>query len=361
VLTLTFTGDVRFRLRPGGPGPDQMQFAPEIVDALRRSDYAVFNIEGPITEAPPQKTLGAIVQNSPTFLPVLERLHCSVFNLANNHIFDHGLQGYRDTIAAARRCGWQWLGAGENLDEASAPLVLHGEDVSVGLISVCHQEGPIAGPSSPGVFCHTMTQLIRHRIQALKQQCDHVGVVYHGGEEIHRLPTPSRRKRLIGYVNAGADFVVAHHAHVVQGYEHVGGKPVFYGLGDFAFDYDFSTPDPAVNESVLLTMRFEKGQEPKFETVFTCHDRAGGHIQKIAANAWFRRISAEQYAADYGSYARQVFRQWMAIADNPRPSLLRRLRRMASGFRNPYQRQLIIAGVRRAMRELLHGSKTQPP
>ena len=341
-----------------------MQFAPEIVDALRRSDYAVFNIEGPITEASPQKTIGAIVQNSPAFLPVLERLHCNVANLANNHVFDHGLQGYRDTIVAARRFGWQWLGAGENLDEASTPLVLRRRDVSVGLISICHEEGPIAGPSTPGVFCHTMTRLIRLRIQALKRQCDHVGIVYHGGEELYRLPMPSRRKRFIGYVDIGADFVVAHHAHVVQGYEYVSGKPVFYGLGDFAFDFDFNTRDPTVNESVLLTMRFEKGREPEFGAIFTYHDRAGMEVRILDANPVFRPIPPGGYAAAYGSYAPTALRKRMVIEDNPRPSLLRRLRRMAGiarGLTSSYHRPIIIAAIRHVMRQLLHGSKARPP
>jgi len=341
-----------------------MQFAPEVLNVLRSSDYNIVNIEGPITLAPSQKVSGVIVQSSPAFLPVFERLRCSIANLANNHIFDHGLQGYRDTIGAARRLGWLWMGAGENLDEASAPLVLNRGDVGVGLISVCHEEGPVAGPSTPGVFCHTMRRLICRRIQALKKQCDYVGVVYHGGEEIYRLPMPSRRNRLIGYLDAGADFVVAHHAHVVQGYEYVGGKPVFYGLGDFAFDYDFSTTDHGVNESVLLTMRFQKGLKPAFDATFTCHDRIGGQVRREDANPYFRLIPAGGYAAAYGVYACSVLRQQMTIQGNPRPSLRRRLRRVAGialGLKCPYRRPLIIAGAKQAMRAILRGKEAQPP
>lgn len=299
MLTLVFTGDVRFCRPPFGPKPEQMQFDAAITDLLERSDYRIFNIEGPITEAPSHKKSGKPLCSPPEYLSVLERLRCNVFNLANNHAFDHGLQGFRDTVAAARERGWQWLGAGENLEEASKPLILRGRDVAVGLISVCHREGPIAGPKSPGVFCHDSGGLIRERIGSLKRECDFAGVVYHGGEEVCRVPIPARRKRLIGYLRAGADFVVSHHAHVVQGYEYVDGKPIFYGLGNFLFHLEMYRSPNNVNESVVLSLQFEKGRPLRHTATIVRDDRIAWRLLCDESNPSFQLIPPGQYNAVY--------------------------------------------------------------
>lgn len=350
MLTIAFTGDVCFGNRSTGSGKERKTFASEIITALQPCDYTVFNIEGPITLAPPDKKSGLVVESSPAALGVLESLHCNVFNLANNHIFDHGLQGYRDTVEAAKQRGWLWLGAGETLQEASTPLILRKEDFAVGLISVCREEGILtAKRNTAGVFCDTSKAVLQQRIHALKKQCDQVGIIYHGGEEIYHFPTPARRRQLLGYLEAGADFVVAHHAHVVQGYEALGEKYVFYGLGDFSFDFNFSTPGPSIDESVLLVLQFQKGEPLKFTPVFTHDDRIQGHVCAKSDNPWFREIRDERYREDYANYARETLRQWMIIKGNPQPSLLRRLRRAVGlGLRitNRYQRPILLAGVR---------------
>ena len=64
-------------------------------------------------------------------------------------------------------------------------------------------------------------------------------MVYHGGDEFFHVPMPYIRKQLKGYLDWGCDIVVAHHPHVVQGYEMLGKKAIFYSLGNFIFDTDY--------------------------------------------------------------------------------------------------------------------------
>jgi poly-gamma-glutamate synthesis protein (capsule biosynthesis protein) len=61
---------------------------------------------------------------------------------------------------------------------------------------------------------------------------DVVVVSHHGGDEYVDQPLVRARTLLHAYVDAGADLVVAHHPHVVQGVEWYAGKPIFYSLGN---------------------------------------------------------------------------------------------------------------------------------
>ena len=74
-------------------------------------------------------------------------------------------------------------------------------------------------------------------IQIAKEDNDLVIVIVHGGREHYQLPTPKQRERFRFYADAGADFVVGHHTHCYSGYEIYKGKPIFYSLGNFIFDY----------------------------------------------------------------------------------------------------------------------------
>jgi poly-gamma-glutamate synthesis protein (capsule biosynthesis protein) len=74
-------------------------------------------------------------------------------------------------------------------------------------------------------------------IQEAKKKADYVIVIAHGGREHYQLPTPQQRERFRFFVDSGADIVVGHHSHCYSGFEKYNGKPIFYSLGNFIFDY----------------------------------------------------------------------------------------------------------------------------
>jgi hypothetical protein len=74
-------------------------------------------------------------------------------------------------------------------------------------------------------------------IKEAKASADFVIVVFHGGNEMHQLPSPRIKETFRFYAEAGANCVIGHHTHCYSGYETYKGAKIFYGLGNFVFDY----------------------------------------------------------------------------------------------------------------------------
>ena len=70
-----------------------------------------------------------------------------------------------------------------------------------------------------------------------KKDCDRVMVLYHGGKEHYRYPSPSLRKTCRKFVEKGADLVVCQHSHCIGCEEKFLGGTIVYGQGNFIFDY----------------------------------------------------------------------------------------------------------------------------
>ncbi len=294
-LQIMFTGDVHL-----GPAyDDPALFDEEIRRACGESHYVVINVEGPITSSPPMAIPGHVLHSDCRSANVLYALGNNVFDLANNHILDHGVAGLRDTIQFAEARGWLSLGAGENLALASAAQILRRGGVTVGLLAVCGKGVPFAGSSSPGVFGDVPEGRVRSRIRELRKSVRWLVVAYHGGEEYSHVPMPARRRKLMRYLRYGADVVVAHHAHCVQRYEQVGEKCIFYGLGNMVFDLDCHREHAGTDESVLLCLSFSD-RSMTFRPLFTRHDRDRRTVSAIGSNPNFSPLTASSYKWEWG-------------------------------------------------------------
>jgi hypothetical protein len=111
-------------------------------------------------------------------------------------------------------------------------------DGRLALLAFCHNEGSMSGTSSPGPMPLDLPQ-VQSSIASLRADGYVVCVIYHGGEEYFRIPHPRRRGLLKALALAGANVVIAHHAHVMQGMEVAGEQVIAYGLGNFYFNIPF--------------------------------------------------------------------------------------------------------------------------
>jgi hypothetical protein len=168
-----------------------------------------------------------------------------VLSLANNHSMDYGVAGLKDTlrhIAALRRGGRlkAATGIGLNREQASRPQVVRvkGLDVAFAAIGIVTNNlaRHRAGLTKPGQIAYRFdadyAEILR-RLSAKKS--DYRILSIHYGIE-GRVRTDGRQIkewRRQAALGAGIDLIVGHHAHVVRGVEIVGGKVIFYGLGNF--------------------------------------------------------------------------------------------------------------------------------
>jgi len=204
--------------------------------AWSKADLLIGNLECPCVETamPVEAAQPEIIFHAPASrLKELAQAGFSALSLANNHILNCGPLGLLETIQGLDKVGIHHAGAGMNLAEALQPSFIPVGSLTIGLVAFCY--GPPAGRSSPGVApCES--RLMRKGLTAARKGADLVIAAVHDGLEYSDVP-PSRTRALFRFLaENGADIVVGHHPHVLQGLEWYGQIPIAYSLGDFLFD-----------------------------------------------------------------------------------------------------------------------------
>ncbi|MGH8996891.1 MAG: CapA family protein [Acidimicrobiales bacterium] len=197
----------------------------------------------------------------PDNLSALGRAGFSAVTLAGNHIADAGPEGIEDTLQELERLGIPATGAGRDLTEARRPAVLEASGVTVGILSyncvgpreswarpskagcaylevLTHYELDHASPGGPPAIytfaTPTSLDAMREDLAELRPSVDVVVVALHKGIG-HLRAALAMYERDVAHaaVDAGADVVVGHHAHILRGIEAYKGRPIFHGLGNF--------------------------------------------------------------------------------------------------------------------------------
>ncbi|MBP3962392.1 CapA family protein [Paenibacillus lignilyticus] len=201
------------------------------------ADMRVFNLEVPLTdqETPIAKSGPNLVAKTST-INGIKKLDPTLVTLANNHILDQGVQGFLSTTSLLEQYNIPYVGAANNLFEAAKPYILLKDGVSVGIYACAENEFTIATATSAGANPFDPLESLDH-IQELNQKCDFVIVLYHGGKEHYRYPSPNVQKVCRKLVQKGADLVICQHSHCVGAYENYLDSKIIYGHGNFIFDY----------------------------------------------------------------------------------------------------------------------------
>lgn len=158
----------------------------------------------------------------------------NVVTLANNHLFDCGLEGVLETIDVVDRAGLHRIGIGRNATEAHSPLIMQSGNWRVGLLGYYWNRRCAATSRRPGAATGTEAELIED-LDKLRSQVDWVVVTFHWGVPYERQPLEEDRAKARLAIDWGADLVIGHHPHVVQPYEVYHNRPIFYSLGNLAF------------------------------------------------------------------------------------------------------------------------------
>jgi hypothetical protein len=201
-------------------------------------DYSIVNFECPVTKSETKidKTGPCIKTENLNSFKALKFAGFDLLTLANNHIQDYSGQGVLDTIRYAKENGFEIVGAGQNIAEASKPLVKEINGIKIGFVNIAENEFCAAETDMPGAYTFDFVDNTK-TINDLRNRVDKIILIYHGGREHYQLPTPEQRTRLRYFITLGVDAIVAHHTHCVSGYEYYEGKPIVYSLGNFIFDY----------------------------------------------------------------------------------------------------------------------------
>ncbi|MCD7822311.1 MAG: CapA family protein [Clostridiales bacterium] len=177
---------------------------------------------------------------SPSRVSALEELGVDVAVLSNNHIYDYGEEALLDTLDTLDSAGIARIGAGKNLEEASAIYYAQLENCTVAYIAASRVEWSAqtkpATSDSPGTFYTAYdTELLYQRVGEAKEQADFVVVYMHWGIEGTADLEEYQTEVGDALVDAGADLVIGDHPHQLQGVRYYNGVPIFYSLGNYWF------------------------------------------------------------------------------------------------------------------------------
>ena len=207
----------------------------DLLPVLRGADLRIVNCECALTAARrPVWKSGAVFKGLPRHIAGLVAVPFEVACLANNHVFDYGLAGFRETLDVLRGSGIRTVGAGLSFDEAIAPLTVTIRGTRVTILNFGEGEDLTASRGGPGV-CGWEIEKIATLVRKAKQRGDFVVVVAHAGLEYIPFPPPYVVAAYRALSDAGADCVIGHHPHVPQGIETRRGRLIAYSLGNFAF------------------------------------------------------------------------------------------------------------------------------
>ncbi|MPY87937.1 MAG: hypothetical protein GEU99_08455 [Luteitalea sp.] len=234
-LSLALVGDLSFE----GALADHptREWLSAVAPCFRGADLAIGNLESPLLESGERIPGKCTLRGSTEWANVLREAGLGLVTLANNHTMDYGVNGLRSTTEALERAGIQYVGAGLDLTTACAPAFVDVRGIRVACLgrTFVPVSAPIrAGRGTPGVAFLDQEETMES-LRRCRREADLVVLLLHWGLEEYRYPSPDQRRLARDLVRAGANAIVGHHPHVIQGIERIGPSIVAYSLGNFLF------------------------------------------------------------------------------------------------------------------------------
>lgn len=209
----------------------------DFLKITQRVDLAITNLECPLTDTNTEvNKIGPCLKAAVKTVETLKYGNFGLVTLANNHIMDQGIEGLNSTLNCLNQHNIDYVGVGKNLQSARRPFIKTLKNKKIAFFNFAENEFSNSYDNGPGANPLSLVSNF-NSIQSYRNQVDKIIVIVHGGNEMHNLPSPRFKETLRFFVDAGSDAVVAHHSHCCSGYEFYKEVPIFYGLGNFLFDY----------------------------------------------------------------------------------------------------------------------------
>lgn len=249
----------------------------DLLPVLRASDLLFVNLECALTSHAQEWHDGRgktfYFRAPPRAVRALAAAEVDLVTLANNHVLDFGAAGLDETLRTLDRAGIAHAGAGPDDLSAAAPARVRSGPLRVSVVSFAdHPAEWAAAPARPGIALLRTDEPfvdlapVRASLRRAREGADVVVLALHWGPNMCDRPSPRFRQIAHDAVDAGADIVWGHSAHVVQGVELYRGRPIVYDSGDLLDDY---AVDPELRNDLgaLFRVRIADGRFDGVEVV----------------------------------------------------------------------------------------------
>ena len=218
-------------------GQTEKLFSQEIISLFQQAGLAVCNLEGVLTNASAKRPkCGPALKAAPETVNAIKKLGIGLITLANNHITDYGARGVENTIACLEKEGIACFGAGLNVRGIQPFVKRQVGNRMIGFYGVAETVFNIPDENREGANLYDEYRVC-NELKQFRKECDLLIVLYHGGVEYYRYPTPWLKTRFHRMADCGADIIIAQHSHCIGTRENYNGSYLLYGQGNFHFDY----------------------------------------------------------------------------------------------------------------------------
>lgn len=214
-----------------------------VLDQLRQPDLTIGNFESAIGESGKPQPKTYTFQAPANAIDSLLNAGFDLVTVANNHALDYGREAFVEGLEMFAAAGLPTVGGGRNREQAHSPTILEVQGKTIAFLG--YLRVPVgrfnydyslwqATAGSPGI-AWAYEKNIREDVAAIRPDVDLVIVLIHSGFEGYAEPSPAQQSTSRAAIDAGADLVIGHHSHVLQGVEFYKSGVIAYGLGNFAF------------------------------------------------------------------------------------------------------------------------------
>jgi hypothetical protein len=283
---LVFVGDLIL------DAPDPISYFARCREAIA-GDVAVAQVEWPHTDRGQVCALEVPAPGAPPDnLAALRELGFEIATVASNHTFDQGPFGVLDTIDGLRSLGIATTGAGMTLTAARVPAIVEAAGLRIGVLAYNavgpreswatgvkagaafvrisqHYEVEGASPGSPATEFtapdYETLEAMQADVRALAAEVDIVAVSFHKGVAFVRAELAQYERPLArAAIDAGADVVIGHHAHILKGVEVYRDRPIYHGINHFVVAY---SPESSPANPETAARRPIPGRSPIFKQI----------------------------------------------------------------------------------------------
>lgn len=230
----------------------------EVKEIISANDIAFYNNEFPVCDSIDGYAINKkySFRAEPYFIESIKDAGFNIASVANNHTIDYSKKGLIRTIEILNESGIYTIGGGKNQTEAFAPLMIekNGETFAFFANLEFLLEGTSFNQNRP-YPAYAQIERLCGQIEKYNSIVDFVVVSFHWGRESVTTPTSKQVEFAHKVVDAGADLVIGHHPHVLQGIETYRDKIILYSLGNFVFD----NSKPLQKQSAIFQCTFEDG------------------------------------------------------------------------------------------------------
>lgn len=272
-VTLTFLGDISLNDNYRKLAQEKINPFSDVIPLLQKSDLVIGNLEAicdvGLKTFPFNKTR---LQTDVFALEYLKSLNLGMVSLANNHIFDNLEEGYLKTIAFLNLNEINYIGAKNvnSVREFHSSLTIKG--LKFTFLNYLHSSTNPKIPLNSNVVVNVYEkEKILQDIYRHKEHSDILVLLFHWGMENSFYPEPWQVRDAKGFVEAGANIIIGHHTHTLQGFQRINKAIVFYSLGNFCFspllvnEKTYELDRSRHTESIILNVIISRDKSVSFQ------------------------------------------------------------------------------------------------